>query len=109
MLCVIGDNKSNDTLTARYGSHTSSVLRHCRACTVMFEQLDDPDIQCRRVVATKIQQLTQDADEDVLQHISQHVVDNAFDNICFGGDIRGLEERIVKRGRQSPECRLVCL
>ena len=90
VLFVIGDNKSNDTLTARYGSHTSSVHRHCRACTVMFEELDDPDVQCRCVAATKIQQLTHDADENVLQQISQHVVDNAFDNICFGGDIQGI-------------------
>ncbi len=42
---VIGDGKSNDHLCGRYGGHRTN--RACRACTVSFSSLDNPNHQCQ--------------------------------------------------------------
>jgi hypothetical protein len=47
VLFIIQDMQEGDMLCGRYGSHTSGIQRHCRACDVAFNDLDDPFVQCR--------------------------------------------------------------
>ena len=44
---VLGDAKSQDTLTCRYGPHNTE--RMCRACNVSFHESDDVTHQCKWV------------------------------------------------------------
>jgi hypothetical protein len=41
---VLGDAKSQDTITGRYGGHNCAQM--CRACNVSFQEWDDPEHVC---------------------------------------------------------------
>ena len=108
---VLGDAKSQDTLTCRYGPHNTE--RMCRACHVSFQESDDITHQCKWVqhnqfdyaldLILKVEQpyhedenqKTKDSAEQkeayrFLKQHSQHVCINAFQDIDFAGFPRGI-------------------
>ena len=54
ILFVIQDMQEGDMLCGRFGPHTPQIQRHCRACTVNYKELDNPDAACEFVLATDI-------------------------------------------------------
>jgi hypothetical protein len=104
----MNDGKSADMLTGRYGSYNFG--RVSRACNCQFENLSDTSIRCQYIVHQTVSQLQQkallsfesnndcgnvtDAERkkavDELQRLSIHVFKNAFDDVDFGGDPRGI-------------------
>ena len=66
-LFVLQDMQEGDMLCGRFGPHIPQIQRHCRACTVNFEELDNPDAVCEFVLALDMAQLANDADKNVRQ------------------------------------------
>lgn len=98
MMFIITDGQAADMLVGRYASHTRGVSRHCRACTVGFEDLDRvPDLNnqqeppcCERIKYSRIHMLTKLGNDDAMQLYSQYKVDLAFNRVSFGGDSQGI-------------------
>jgi hypothetical protein len=108
---VINDAKSADMLCGRYGGYSKG--RISRSCLTTFEDCSDTTGLCRYVVKSDVSSLQSIAldccEEDkgsagAIEHtdaerfkaraelhlIKTHVVRNAFDVVCFGGDLRGI-------------------
>ena len=47
ILFVIQDMQEGDALCGRFGSHTTGIQRHCWACNVHANDLDNPHAECR--------------------------------------------------------------
>ena len=90
ILFVIQDMQEGDMLCGRFGPHTPQIQRHCRACTVNFEELDNPDAVCKFVLALDMAQIAYDADKNVRQRWSQHFLNNAFDYVPLADPVRGI-------------------
>jgi hypothetical protein len=52
---ILGDAKSQDTITGRYGGH--NCIRMCRVCYVSFEESDNPEHVCQWVSADRFESL----------------------------------------------------
>ena len=76
-------------LCGRYGTHTSNIYRHCRACDVSWEDLDNPDVIFEKVNAADMAAICW-SDQQTLREWSQHQVDNVFNEIEFGDPERGI-------------------
>ena len=106
---VINDGKSADMLCGRYGSYSGGKIS--RACDVDFQECNNTEHKCCYIRQAEMQSLQSLAstrpEEDwalsvpvseanrklareKLKHMSCHVVRNAFHEICFGGDVRGV-------------------
>jgi hypothetical protein len=107
---VVNDAKSADMLCGRYGSYSHGCI--CRSCLVSFEESSNTNHRLRFRTKNVIQELQHRAlgpipeDDDDQQHpssavreeaaklrlkeMSCHLLRNAFDNVCFGGDPRGI-------------------
>ena len=111
---ILGDAKSQDTLTCRYGPHNTD--RMCRACHVSFNKADDTVHQCRWVLhdeftptldllldkelpyipiiannaMKKAQKKIEKDAYNVLKLNSQHACRNAFQDIDFADFPRGI-------------------
>ena len=46
-LFVIQDVQEGDALCGQFGSHTTGIQRHCRACNVSADDLDNPQAECK--------------------------------------------------------------
>ena len=90
ILFVIQDMQEGDMLCGRFGPHTPQIQRHCRACTVNYKELDNPDAVCEFVLATDMAQIANDADDNVRRLWSQHFLNNAFDFVPLADPIRGI-------------------
>ena len=76
-------------LCGRYGTYTSNIYRHCSACDVSWEDLDNPDVICEQVNAADMAAISW-SDQQMLREWSQHQVDNVFNEIQFGDHERGI-------------------
>ena len=96
---VINDAKSADMLCARYGGYCHG--RICCPCDVQFEDSSNTRRNCTYILEEDIYILQQEAmnvgdcatskkASKQLQLLSTHVVNNAFDKVCFAGDSRGI-------------------
>ena len=89
VLFIIQDMQEGDMLCGRYGTHTSNIYRHCRACDVSWEDLDNPDVICEKVNAADMAAISW-SDQQTLREWSQHQVDNVFNEIEFADPERGI-------------------
>ena len=74
--------------------------RPCRFCTVKFEDLDKPHVQCKLIRMSDIQKITenlesvdeekQEAARSTLRKLSLHESMNAFRGILFGSNNHGI-------------------
>ena len=90
LLFVIQDIQEGDTLCGRYGPHTSLIRRHCRACDVSYEDLDNPDVNCQYLEAATMHEIALCPDPEQHKQYSQHRVDNAFNHVIIADPIRGI-------------------
>jgi len=90
LLYVIQDIQEGDTLCCRYGPHLPNVRRHCRGCNVLFDDLDDFNIQCEYLKAAFVNSIAQSNDPELRKQWSQHRVDNAFNSLTLADPVRGI-------------------
>ena len=90
---IIGDSEEHDTLVGRYGCY-NKVQRICRYCDCSFEDSDNPHVN---YVYTEREDITGlmtnnniEQGRELLNNISYHYLNNAFDGLDFGNDKRGL-------------------
>ena len=73
------------------GSHnTSKIQRHCRACNVNFENLDNLDQSCRYLAAETMDRIASHPSDALRQRWSQHELDNTFNHMPLADPIRGI-------------------
>ena len=99
---ILGDAKSQDHLSGRYGGHNTA--RMCRACNISFKNADDTMHECQWIQHNQfLSNVILALDEDVerkdpikrnayksLHEQSQHAVLNAFQDVDFAGFPRGI-------------------
>jgi len=57
ILCIIQDMQEGDMLCGRFGPHTPGIQRHCRSCDIDYDNLDNPDIDCKKLFANPLHQI----------------------------------------------------
>ena len=90
VLFIIQDMQEGDMLCGRYGSHTSGIQRHCRACDVAFNDLDDPFVQCKYLYCQPMDAIATGDCEEQRKRWSQHRLNNTYNSICFADPDRGI-------------------
>ena len=90
ILFVIQDMQEGDMLCGRFGPHTPQIQRHCRACTVNYKELDNPDAVCEFMLATDMARIANNIDGNVRQIWSQHFLNNVFDYVPLADPVRGV-------------------
>ena len=87
---VVGDCKGHNFLCGRFGSHNNTHSL-CRDCDVLLKNSDNVNVTCRRITEDRIVNLIDSDNEKSLKKLSYHnLKNNAFRNICFGGDPCGI-------------------
>ncbi len=84
ILFIIQDMQEGDTLCRRFGPHTPQIQRHCGACTVEDDCLDDPNAACHYLSAFEMQQTM------LRREYSQHQLINVFDSVPLAEPQRGI-------------------
>ena len=90
ILFIIQDMQEGDMLCARFGPHTPQIQRHCSACTVEYDCLDDPNAVCRYLSAFEMRQISQSNNEMLCKSYSQHQLINVFDSVPLADPQRGI-------------------
>ena len=90
ILFIIQDMQEGDMLCGRFGPHTPQIQRHCRACTVEYDGLDDPNAVCRYLSAFEMRQIAQSNNEMLRKEYSQHHLINVFDSVPLADPQRGI-------------------
>ena len=78
------DEKEASSLCGRYGSYTKGVKSYCHNCTCPSEESDNPDAKFQFKTPKMINRLARRNDEDALNAMSQHNINNAFHKLDFG-------------------------
>ena len=90
LLFVINDGKQGDQLCCRANGHHPSIRRHHRSCDCLFDDLDNPDVQCTFLTTNAINDACRNATDDALQDLTVYRVDNAFNRIQMGPNPHGI-------------------
>ena len=90
ILLVIQDMQEGDMLCGCYGTHGPSIQRHSRVCDVDRTNLDNPDVNCRVLVAAEIASIARNSNQALRKRWSQHRLSNVFDYVPMAGPIRGI-------------------
>ena len=90
LLFVINDGKQGDQLCCRITSHHSSILRHHRSCHCLYDDLDDPDLQCTFLTTETINHASQHGSQEDLRQLSIYKCDNSFNRIQMGRNPHGI-------------------
>ena len=87
---VIGDCKGHNLLCGRFGSHNNTNSL-CRDCDVLLKRSDNTNVICKRITEDKIHHYIDTNNTKQLKKLSFHnLKNNAFRNLCFGGDPCGI-------------------
>ena len=90
LLFVINDGKQGDQLCGRMNGHHSSMNRHHRSCDCLFDDLDNPDVECTFLDVDTINDICRNGSDDDLQELTIYKVDNAFNRIQMGQNAHGI-------------------
>ena len=90
ILFVIQDMQEGDMLCGRYGNHAKGIQRHCRACDVNYENLDNTRLQCTYLESDFMHDIAVNSDDDTRKRWSQHRVKNAFRFVPMADSLRGI-------------------
>ncbi len=81
ILFIIQGMQEGDMLCGRFGPHMPQIQRHCRACTVKYACLDDPNALCHYLSAFEMRQIYQSNNEMLRKSYSQHQLINVFNSV----------------------------
>ena len=87
ILFIIQDMDEGDRLCARFHSHNRGVQRQCRACSINFEDLNDPEAFCQFVTQAEIFAVADSDDKELQKQWSTHRHTNAYARAAFGDPI----------------------
>ena len=73
-----------------YGSHTTGIQCHCRACNVSAAQLENPKAVCTFLLAADMTCISCNLNQMVRTQWSQHFLNNAFDYVPMADPVRGI-------------------
>ena len=90
ILFIIQDMDEGDRLCARFHSHNRGVQRQCRACSINFEDLNDPEAFCQFVTQAEIFAVADSDDKELQKQWSTHCHTNAYARAAFGDPIQGI-------------------
>jgi len=85
---VVGDCEGSDKLCGRYGTHSLGNSLICRDCDCPTKEADNPYYQCKPLTCAIFDAAI--GNSDALKKLSHHSVNNAFHQVCFGGDEQGI-------------------
>ncbi|KAI2506118.1 hypothetical protein MHU86_8349 [Fragilaria crotonensis] len=91
LLFVINDGKQGDQLCCRTNSHHRSTPRHHRSCDCVFDDLDNPNVECSFLRMDYVNDACRKNGKDnFLQQLSMYRVDNAFNRVQMGRNPHGI-------------------
>jgi hypothetical protein len=76
MLFVINDGKQGDQLCCRVNGHHSSINCHHRSCDCLFDDHDNPEVECSFLSTATVNNLRRNDCDDELHELSIYKVDN---------------------------------
>jgi hypothetical protein len=85
----MGDTDGHDKLAGRYTSR-NGIQKPCRCCNIAYEDTDDPEIDFVYNKHCLVNITTDNATSDTLQSLSIHGIDNAWKDVLFCANERGL-------------------
>ena len=86
---IIGDTDGHDKLIGKYGNRNNTA-RLCRYCNCPFNETDNPWFSFKPVFQKTVQNLIAKNDEKKLKAMSMHCVKNAWHDVLFCDNERGL-------------------
>lgn len=89
-LYSIQDMDEGDKMCGRYKGHNKGIQRHCRACDIPFNEMDNPEAKCRFVTAGEIRRVASSGNEELQKRYSIHQHINAFDRVPMADPIYGI-------------------
>ncbi len=89
VLYIIGDTEGLDKICGRYTSR-NNIQRSCRCCDCPFDETDNPKYKFKYNNHAKMMKQIQKGTKETLREISQHKLDNAWENVQFCDSQRGL-------------------
>ena len=85
VLCSLSnDSTQRDKLCGRMNGHHSSMNCHHQSCDCLFDNLDNPDVECAFLDVDTISNICCNHSDDALQEFTMYKVDNAFNSIQMG-------------------------
>jgi hypothetical protein len=90
LLFVINDGKQDDHFCCRINGHHSSTFRHHRSCDCLYEDLDDPDVECTFLSTEAINFASQHGSQEELRQLSIQKCDNAFNRVQMEQNPHGI-------------------
>jgi hypothetical protein len=89
VLFIIGDTEGLDKICGRYTSR-NNIQRTCRCCDCPFDETDNPKYKFKYNNHKKMMKQVQIGTKESLRGISQHKLSNAWENVQFCDNQRGL-------------------
>ena len=89
VLNVIGDTDGHDKIAGRYTSR-NGIKKPCRCCNVTFEETDNPEFRFNYNKHSLVELTIETSSFEQLQSSSMHGIDNAWKDILFCDNDRGL-------------------
>jgi hypothetical protein len=89
VLYIIGDTEGLDKICGRYTSR-NNIQRPCRCCDCPFEETDNPEYNFKLNSHTRMMKQICKGTKESLRELSQHKLSNAWENIQFCDNERGL-------------------
>lgn len=89
VMFIVGDTDGHDKLIGKYGNRNNTA-RLCRYCNCPFDSTDDPLFKYKLVSQKKIRKLIERNEETKLNAMSMHCVKNAWHDVLFCDNERGL-------------------
>ena len=89
VLYIIGDTEGLDKICGRYTSR-NNIQRSCRCCDCPFDETDNPKYKYKYNNHKKMMKQIQIGTKESLRELSQHKLSNAWENVQFCDNQRGL-------------------
>ena len=84
-LFINGDMQGGDKMCCSAPSYSDKMNRASRSCDVAGQDCGNPDIECKKIVSRRVEELVLTNQEDVLKSFNQYNVRNAWFKVNFGG------------------------
>ncbi len=89
VLLIMGDTDGHDKLAGRYTSR-NGIQKPCRCCNIPFAQTDDPETNFVYNKHSLVNLTSENTTAEILQSLSIHGIDNAWKDVVFCDNDRGL-------------------